>query len=135
MKESVLSSLLAPHVLTPHKLEGDAGQEDEDILEEEGNARVGVLRLEGVVDIITDVDILTKQDITSTWTIYIKPTQSSLITDLPMRDPNPIIKPKKNQILPPTEPKQPSEKLSPLSKLLETALTMNMEMVEKTPQI
>lgn len=66
MKESVLSSLLAPHVLTPHKLEGDAGQEDEDILEEEGNARVGVLRLEGVVDIITDVDILTKQDITST---------------------------------------------------------------------
>ena len=82
MKESVLSSLLAPHVLTPPKLEGDAGQEDEDILEEEGNARVGVLRLEGVVDIITDVDILTKQDITSTWTNYIKPTQSSLIKDL-----------------------------------------------------
>ena len=53
---------------------------------------------------------------------------------IPINDPNPIMKPKKNHILPPTGPIQPSVKLSPLSMLFETALTMNMEMVAKTPQ-
>ena len=52
----------APHVLSSSKLEGDAGDEDEDILEEESNPRIGVVRLEGVVGIVTDVDILAKQD-------------------------------------------------------------------------
>ena len=52
---------------------------------------------------------------------------------LPIKDTNPIIKPMKNQTLAPTDPRHPSVKLSPLSKLLETALTMNMEMVENTP--
>eukprot|EP00092_Neocalanus_flemingeri_P023035 GFUD01024969.1.p2 GENE.GFUD01024969.1~~GFUD01024969.1.p2 ORF type:complete len:153 (+),score=39.83 GFUD01024969.1:312-770(+) len=56
----------APHVFTPPKLEGEAGEEDEDILEKESHARVGVIRLEGVVDIVTDVDILAKQDVAST---------------------------------------------------------------------
>ena len=57
----------APHVLTPSKLECDAGEEDEDILKEESNPRVRVLRLEIVVDIVTDVDILAKQDVASTY--------------------------------------------------------------------
>ena len=52
----------APHVLSSSKLEGDAGDEDEDILEEESNPRIGVVRLEGVVGIVTYVDILAKQD-------------------------------------------------------------------------
>ena len=39
--------------------------------------------------------------------------------------------PKKNQILAPTGPRQPSVKPSPLRRLLDTAFTMNMEMVAK----
>ena len=50
-----------------------------------------------------------------------------------MSDPNPIMNPKKNQIRAPTGPRHPSVKLSPLNRLLETALTMNMEIVANTP--
>ena len=50
-----------------------------------------------------------------------------------MNDAKPIMKPRKNQILAPTGPRHPSVKLSPLNKLLLTALTMKREMVEKTP--
>ena len=50
-----------------------------------------------------------------------------------MKDPNPIINPTKNHILAPRDPRHPSVKLSPLRRLLETTLTMNIEMVENTP--
>jgi hypothetical protein len=43
--------------------------------------------------------------------------------------------PKKNQILAPTGPRQPSVYPSPRRRLFETALTMNIEMVAKTPQM
>ena len=51
----------APHVLAPAELIGDAGEEDEEVLQEESHTRVGVLRVESFGLII--VDILAKQDV------------------------------------------------------------------------
>ena len=50
-----------------------------------------------------------------------------------MKEAKPTRKPTKNQILAPPTPSTPSVKLSPLMTLLETLLTMIMEMVENTP--
>ena len=54
----------APHILAPAELVGDAGKEDEEILQEESHARVGVLWVERFSLVI--VDILSKQDICRT---------------------------------------------------------------------
>ena len=54
----------APHILTPAELVGDAGKEDEEVLQEEGHTRVGVLWVESFGLII--VDILSKQDVCRT---------------------------------------------------------------------
>ena len=54
----------APHVLAPAELVGDAGKEDEEVLQEEGHTRVGVLGVERFGLII--VDILSKQDVSRT---------------------------------------------------------------------
>ena len=51
----------APHILTPAKLVGDAGKEDEEVLQEESHAGVGVLWIERLGLII--MDILSKQDV------------------------------------------------------------------------
>ena len=51
----------APHVLAPAELIGDAGEEDEEVLQEESHTRVGVLRVESFGLII--MDILAKQDV------------------------------------------------------------------------
>lgn len=51
-----------------------------------------------------------------------------------MNDPKPIMNPTKNQTFAPKDPRHPSVKSSPLRRLLETAFTMNIEIVENTPQ-
>ena len=51
----------APHILAPAELVGDAGEEDEEVLQEESHTRVGVLWVEGLGLII--MDILSKQDV------------------------------------------------------------------------
>ena len=54
----------APHILTPAKLVGDAGKEDEEVLQEESHARVGVHRVERLRLII--MHILSKEDVSGT---------------------------------------------------------------------
>ena len=130
----------APHILAPAELVGDAGKEDEEVLQEEGHTRVGVLWVECFGLII--VDILSKQDVCRTWKAEVD--SSCKISEngvdfvweenQPRRLPKPIMKPKKNQILAPTGPRQPSVNPSPRRRLFETAFTMNIEMVAKTPQ-
>ena len=51
----------APHILAPAELVGDAGKEDEEVLQEESHTRVGVLWVEGLGLII--MDILSKEDV------------------------------------------------------------------------
>ena len=51
----------APHILTPAKLVGDAGEEDEEVLQKEGHPRVGGIWVESFGLII--MNILSKQDV------------------------------------------------------------------------
>ena len=121
----------APHVLCPPELVDDARGKNEEILQEKGHSRIG--RLKVVDTVVSDVNILSKQNVA---TPLKKVINNALFVrnELPMKDPNPIMNPTKNHTLAPKDPKHPSVNPSPLRRLLETALTMNMEMVEKTPQ-
>ena len=53
---------LSPQVLGPPEFEDQGGEEDEEVLEEEGDPRVHGVRVEGLLCLVVNHDVLAEQD-------------------------------------------------------------------------